>query len=84
MDSLTREKEARLAAERLQASLTDELGKAQRDHLSASQKVIEFTKDLIWIYWTSFLFVLIFYYYCKTTLWNLCYLEMLNSADNIP
>ncbi|KAL6313978.1 hypothetical protein AAG906_011709 [Vitis piasezkii] len=39
MDSLTREKEARLAAERLQTSLTDELGKAQREHLSASQKI---------------------------------------------
>lgn len=47
MDSLTREKEARLAAERLQTSLTDELGKAQREHLSASQKVIEFIKILL-------------------------------------
>ncbi|KAJ9671975.1 hypothetical protein PVL29_025565 [Vitis rotundifolia] len=39
MDSLAREKEARLAAERLQTSLTDELGKAQREHSSASQKI---------------------------------------------
>ena len=79
MDSLTREKEARLVAERLQASLSDELGRAQRDHLSASQKVMEFMKDLT----RSFFVCSHFLFYCKTTLWNLCHLELLNSADNI-
>lgn len=39
IDSLTREKEARLAAERLQGSLSDDLGKSQRELASANQKV---------------------------------------------
>ncbi|XP_057950155.1 kinesin-like protein KIN-14N [Malania oleifera] len=39
MDSLAKEKEARVAAERLQASLSEELGKVQREQLNASQKI---------------------------------------------
>ena len=39
MDCLTREKEARLNIERSQASLSEELARAQRDLLSANQKV---------------------------------------------
>ncbi|KAK9268364.1 hypothetical protein L1049_000113 [Liquidambar formosana] len=40
VDSLTKEKEARLAAERVQGSLSEDLGKAQRELLSANQKVL--------------------------------------------
>ena len=39
MDCLAREKEARLNIERSQASLSEELARAQRDLLSANQKV---------------------------------------------
>jgi kinesin family protein C1 len=39
MDSLAREKEARLNMERSQTSLSEELARAQRDLLSANQKV---------------------------------------------
>lgn len=39
MDSLTKEKEARLNFERTQASLSEELARAQRELLSANQKV---------------------------------------------
>lgn len=39
MDSLAREKEARLNIERSQASLSEELGRAQRELLSANQKI---------------------------------------------
>ena len=62
MDSLTRETEARLAA--------DEFGKGKRDHLSASQKVIEFVKDLIRSFFVCSHFLL----------WSLYHLELLYSA----
>ncbi|KAK6946834.1 Kinesin motor domain [Dillenia turbinata] len=39
MDACMREKEARVAAERLQASLSEELGKAQQEQSSANQKI---------------------------------------------
>lgn len=39
MDSLSREKEARLAAERLQTSLKEDLEKAQQEQQSSNQKV---------------------------------------------
>lgn len=39
MDSLTREKEARIAAERLRDSLSEDLSKSQREHQNASQKI---------------------------------------------
>ncbi|KAA8523740.1 hypothetical protein F0562_010163 [Nyssa sinensis] len=39
MDYLTREKEARAAAEKLQASLSEELGRTQRENSSANQKI---------------------------------------------
>ncbi|KAG6637507.1 kinesin-like protein KIN-14N isoform X1 [Carya illinoinensis] len=39
MDSLTKEKEARLNFERTQASLSEELARAQRELLSANQKI---------------------------------------------
>lgn len=40
MDSLTREKEARVASERLQASLSEDLRRAQQDITSSNQKVV--------------------------------------------
>ncbi|GAB4846221.1 Kinesin-like protein KIN-14C [Ancistrocladus abbreviatus] len=39
MDSLSREKEARIAVEKLQASLSEELEKAQQEQLNANQKI---------------------------------------------
>lgn len=39
MESLAREKEARLSIERTQASLSEELARAQQELLSSSQKV---------------------------------------------
>lgn len=39
MESLTREREARLEIERSQNSLSDELGRVQRELSSANQKV---------------------------------------------
>ncbi|CAK9142309.1 unnamed protein product [Ilex paraguariensis] len=39
LDNFSREKEARVATERLQASLSDELGRAQLENSSANQKI---------------------------------------------
>lgn len=39
MESLSKEKEARLDIERSQTSLSDDLGRAQRELQSANQKV---------------------------------------------
>lgn len=39
MDDLSREKEARIAAEKLQSSLTDDLEKVRQEQLTSSQKV---------------------------------------------
>lgn len=39
MDSFSREKEARDAAEKLQASVSEELKRSQQDNSSANQKV---------------------------------------------
>lgn len=39
MDSLARERELRLAAEKLQASLSEDLRRSQLDNASANQKV---------------------------------------------
>ena len=41
LDSFTREKEARVAAERLQSSLSEDLKRAQQDIASSNQKVLE-------------------------------------------
>lgn len=39
MDDLSREKEARIAAERLQSSLSEDLEKARQEQQTSSQKV---------------------------------------------
>ncbi|KAM7498813.1 hypothetical protein LguiA_023227 [Lonicera macranthoides] len=39
MESFTKEKEARIAAERLQTTLSEELGRAQRESTTANQKI---------------------------------------------
>lgn len=40
MESFTKEREARIAAERLQTTLSEELGRAQRESTTTNQKVI--------------------------------------------
>lgn len=44
MDSFSREKEARDAAEKLQASVSEELKRSQQDNSSANQKVRRCTR----------------------------------------
>lgn len=44
MDSFSREKEARDAAEKLQASVSEELKRSQQDNSSANQKVRSCTR----------------------------------------
>lgn len=51
MDSFNREKEARVAAERLQSSLSEDLKRAQQDIASSNQKVLERSSlDLMKLY----------------------------------